>query len=61
LAGALGGSTFDPERLLWVPGRKVWSIPQRIVRVPVETTIVENCMMLLFDWNGRKHHVCTFQ
>lgn len=27
LAGAIAGATLDPERLLWVPGRKLISIP----------------------------------
>jgi hypothetical protein len=24
---ALAGLTLDPDRLLWIPGRKTWSIP----------------------------------
>jgi hypothetical protein len=33
--GALGSAAvFDPERLLWVPGAKVISIPQKVVVRP---------------------------
>lgn len=28
LAGAAAGATLDPERLLWVPGKKLISIPK---------------------------------
>lgn len=27
MLGAVAGATLDPERLLWVPGRKVYSVP----------------------------------
>jgi hypothetical protein len=34
--GMLAGATLDPERLLWVPGRKLISIPrQRIIIDPL--------------------------
>ncbi len=32
IAGTLGAMTLDPERLLWVPGRKFISIPGNIIR-----------------------------
>lgn len=28
MLGAVAGATLDPERLLWVPGRKVYSVPK---------------------------------
>lgn len=28
MAAAIGGMTLDPEKLLWVPGRKLISIPK---------------------------------
>lgn len=34
LGGLLAGSVLDPERLLWVPGRKMISIPESIVFHP---------------------------
>jgi len=36
MLGAVAGATLDPERLLWVPGRKVISIPRTRVFTPQE-------------------------
>ncbi len=34
LAAAVGAATLDPEKLLWVPGRKLISIPKPVVVPP---------------------------
>jgi hypothetical protein len=31
LGALLGAATMDPERLLWVPGQRVYSIPKPVV------------------------------
>jgi hypothetical protein len=39
IAGAMAGSVFDPEKLLWVKGTKVWSIPAEQPRVLTVTAL----------------------
>jgi len=40
IAAAVAGSTIDPERLLWVPGRKLISIPReaRVLRAVLQSS-----------------------
>ncbi len=44
LAALLGSAAIDPERLLWIPGKKVISVPkpslpQALYRIPVCSSI----------------------
>ena len=63
LAGGLAAAAFDPERLLWIPGRKLISIPA----VAWETVVLREFWKLRPDGlvfehkldlgDGRLHHV----
>jgi len=54
LIGALlGAATMDPERLLWVPGKRVISIPKPVVQkhvvyvqVPIRFSPIAGCMLI---------------
>lgn len=41
LAAMIGAAVLDPERLLWVPGKKVISIPKvlRVLRKPINAFV----------------------
>lgn len=59
LAAAIAGSTLDPEKLLWVPGRKLISIPKPIpapiLAHPTALDIVNQALQL----NGMPPTTCV--
>ncbi len=50
LAALIGAAVLDPERLLWVPGKKLISIPKPVVKAAVAWTRIESSpIVFTFD------------
>jgi hypothetical protein len=47
LSSLLVTATLDPERLLWVPGKKLISIPNKIVTPPPFTQLTHSFSVIL--------------
>jgi len=55
IGALLGAATLDPERALWVPGKRLISIPrpQKVVGCLINTNGITMRMTQMYDAHGR--------